>query len=234
MILWRREGKSGLSGNKVFVMVIFFLSAGSPHPAMLEAVCLVHFFLAVSDTVSWLVRAPQLQAWSWQSTQKRLWQTPLISESCTPSQPCLPTSHPSSLPSPCFSTFVILLPSNICSRDRNRYLLCFAVEGNWGPEKWNHFGKCGAAEKWQCWAATEDSGRQPRARSLCYVAFRKGSQAHSFLPWLSAWCSLLPSLALPLTGSLLSVRSQALWWMLCLSQEMEKTRSVCLLRTLLS
>lgn len=53
MILWRREGKSGLSGNKVFVMVIFFLSSKAlPTPPMLEAVCLVYFFLAVSDTVS--------------------------------------------------------------------------------------------------------------------------------------------------------------------------------------
>ena len=53
MILWRREGKSGLSGNKVFVMLISFLSSKAlPTPPMPEAACLVHFFLAVSDTVS--------------------------------------------------------------------------------------------------------------------------------------------------------------------------------------
>ena len=55
--------------------------------------------------------------------------------------------------------------------------------------------------------------------------FRKGSQGSFICPWLSAWCSLLPSLALPLTGSLLSARSQALCWMLR-QPEMEKTRSL--------
>lgn len=49
MILWRREGKSGLSGDEVFVMIIFFLSTKAlPTPSMLEAVYLMH--------VSWLFK----------------------------------------------------------------------------------------------------------------------------------------------------------------------------------
>ena len=181
MILWRAEGKSGLSGDKVFVMVIFFLSTKAlPTPSMLETMHLMHF--------SWQFQIQSCDSLGLHSYRHDLGN--LHRKDCgklldlrklPPSQPYAPTSHPSFLPSLCFSTFAILLPSNICSRDRNRYPLCFAVEETEALRSEIILATLSGAEKWQRWAVIEDSGRQPRALSLRYVAFGKEAKAHSFV-----------------------------------------------------
>lgn len=150
-----------------------------------------------------------------------------------PSQPCLPTSHPSSLPSPCFLTFVILLPSNICSRDRNRYLLCFAVEETEALRSEIILAnvvqqRSGNAEQplrtpdaspelgpYVTWL----SERKPRlihfSLAFCLMFITSITCSPSY--WFPAFCQE--------PGSVVDAVSQP---------EMEKTRSVCLLRTLLS
>lgn len=129
--------------------------------------------------------------------------------------------------------FVILLPSNICSRDRNRYLLCFAVEETEALRSEIILAnvvqlRTGNAEQplrtpdaspELCPCVTWLSERKPRlihfSLAFCLMFITSITRSPSY--WFPAFCQE--------PGSVLDAVSQP---------EMEKTRSLRLLRTLLS